>query len=79
MRAALLAVTLLIAAVPAHAQDVLNAILARGTLRVGLTGDYRPFSIKEQDGRFEGLDVDMAGSLAKAFGVKLGSRPHGLA
>ncbi len=71
MRAALLAVTLLIAAVPAHAQDVLNAILARGTLRVGLTGDYRPFSIKQQDGQFEGLDVDMAGSLAKALGVKL--------
>ena len=71
MRAALLALTLFIAAVPAHAQAVLDAVLARGTLRVGLTGDYRPFSIKDQDGQFEGLDVDMAESLAKALGVKL--------
>lgn len=56
---------------PAHAQAVLDAILARGTLRVGLTGDYKPFSIKDGAGQFDGLDVDMAQSLAKALGVKL--------
>ena len=58
-------------AVPARAQAVLDAILARGVVRVGLTGDYRPFSIKDGDGRFEGLDVDMAESLAKGLGVRL--------
>ncbi len=68
---ALLLTFLLLAALPARAQSVLDGILARGTLRVGLTGDYKPFSIKDAKGAFEGLDVDMAGSLAKAMGVKL--------
>ena len=60
----------LLAALPVHAQAVLDGIIARGTLKVGLTGDYKPFSIKDANG-FEGLHVDMAGSLAKALGVKL--------
>ncbi len=70
-RLLLTVVLLLAAAMPAGAQTVLDAILARGVVRVGLTGDYRPFSIKDGDGRFEGLDVDMAESLAKGLGVKL--------
>ena len=67
----LLCLLLLASAVPARAQTVLDTIIARGTLRVGLTGDYRPFSIKDPAGKFEGLDVDMAESLAKGMGVKL--------
>lgn len=55
----------------ASAQSVLDAIVARGTVRVGLTGDYRPFSVKDGSGHFEGLDVDMAESLAHGLGVKL--------
>lgn len=62
---------LALAALPAQAQTLLDTIIARGTLRVGLTGDYRPFSIKDGAGKFEGLDVDMAESLAKGLGVKL--------
>ena len=62
---------LMAAAVPARAQAVLDAILARGVVRVGLTGDYRPFSIKDEAGRFEGLDVDMAEDLARKLGVRL--------
>lgn len=62
---------MLIAAMPAQAQTLLDTILARGTVRVGLTGDYRPFSIKDSAGKFEGIDVDMAESLAKGLGVKL--------
>ena len=54
----LLLCLLLLAAAPARAQSVLSEILSRGTLRVGLTGDYRPFSIKAADGTFTGLDVD---------------------
>ena len=57
--------------VPAQALSVLDAILVRGVIRVGLTGDYRPFSIKDSTGKFEGFDVDMAESLAKGLGVKL--------
>jgi len=66
----LLCLVLLAAALPARAQTVLDTILARGTLRVGLTGDYRPFSIKDGAGAFTGLDVDMGEALAKAMGVK---------
>ncbi|HYZ61439.1 MAG TPA: transporter substrate-binding domain-containing protein [Acetobacteraceae bacterium] len=67
----LLCLMLLVATVPARAQTVLDTILARGTIRVGLTGDYRPFSIKDGAGKFQGLDVDMAENLAKSMGVKL--------
>ncbi len=49
----------------------LDQILARGTLRVGLTGDYRPFStLDKATGAYSGLDVDMATALATALGVK---------
>ena len=71
MRLILLMVCLVLAAAPVRAQAVLDAILQRGTLRVGLTGDYKPFSIKDGAGVFTGMDVDMAESLAKALGVKL--------
>lgn len=71
MKRILLCLLLLVAAVPAWAQSVLDTILARGTLRVGLTGDYRPFSIKDAAGKFTGMDVDLAEALAKAMGVKL--------
>lgn len=68
---ALLVLLALCAAVPAHAQSVLDTIIARGTLRVGLTGDYRPFSIKNETGQMSGMDVDAAAALAAALGVKL--------
>ncbi|MBN8907843.1 MAG: transporter substrate-binding domain-containing protein [Rhodospirillales bacterium] len=56
----------------ASAQSRLDEIVARGTLRVGLTGDYRPFSVRDAaTGTFSGLDVDMAHTLADALGVKL--------
>nr|WP_183085281.1 transporter substrate-binding domain-containing protein [Trinickia fusca] len=48
----------------------LDAVLARGTLRVCTTGDYKPYSFYREDGRFEGIDIDMAESLAKSLGVK---------
>ncbi|MGH7104372.1 MAG: transporter substrate-binding domain-containing protein, partial [Acetobacteraceae bacterium] len=54
------------------AYSLLDVIRARGELRVGLTGDYKPFSFLDHaNGTFTGLDVDMAGALAKAMGVKL--------
>ena len=69
MRVLLLA--LLLAAAPARAQSLLDTILSRGVVRVGMTGDYRPFSIKDAAGSFTGLDVDMAESLARGLGVRL--------
>jgi cyclohexadienyl dehydratase len=73
-----LCVLWLLAAAPASAQAPagLDAILARGVLRVGLTGDYRPFSFRDpSSGTFSGLDVDMAQSLADGMGVRLEVEP----
>ena len=39
-------------------------------LRVCTPGDYKPFSLAKPDGTFEGLDIDLARSTAKALGVK---------
>ncbi len=60
----------LIVAPPLSARP-LAAIRADGTLRVGLTGDYAPFSFRDSDGEFTGADVTMALSLTKSLGVKL--------
>ena len=57
----------------AHAQTSrLDAIIARGTIRVGMPGDYRPFALHDAaTGETTGIDVDLANSLATALGVKL--------
>lgn len=70
---------LLLATGPAFAQapmpaptSKLDAILARGTVRVGLPGDYRPFAVLDKaTGQYQGLDVDMANNLGAALGVKV--------
>jgi cyclohexadienyl dehydratase len=49
----------------------LDAIVGGGALRVGLTEDYRPFSFADASGTVEGIDVDMAMSLAQSLGVRL--------
>ncbi len=74
-RFVLLCAALLAVVTPAAAQTPppgLDGILARGVLRVGLTGDYRPFSYRDPaTGSVAGLDADMAQSLADGMGVKL--------
>jgi cyclohexadienyl dehydratase len=55
----------------ALAQSRLDDIVTRGALRVGLTGDYSPFSQRDAAGAYTGLDVDMAENLALSLGVKL--------
>ena len=49
----------------------LEVLLERGEIRVGTTGDYRPFSYRRADGTFEGFDVDAARSLGAALGVRV--------
>lgn len=48
----------------------LDEILARGTLRVCTTGDYKPYSFLKPDGQFEGIDIDAAQNLAQSMNVK---------
>lgn len=70
--AALAAVMASGAAHAAAPHSVLARILARGTLRVGMTGDYRPFDIRDpKTGAFSGIDVAMARRLANSLSVRL--------
>jgi cyclohexadienyl dehydratase len=63
-------------AAPPADQSVLAQIVARGTIRVGMTGDYRPFDIRNaQTGQYSGIDVEMAKNLAASLGVKLAIVP----
>ena len=65
-------------AAPAFAEGSrLDAILESHTLRVGTTGDYRPFTaLDKASGEYSGFDIDMARSLAQALGVKSSSFPR---
>ena len=57
---------------PASPTSRLDDIVKRGTLRVGMTGDYLPFTYFDKTtGKFRGFDVDMAEALGKALGVKV--------
>ena len=59
-------------ATSADAQESrLDAIQKSGVLRVCTPGDYRPFSLARPDGSYEGLDVDLVQSMAKALGAKV--------
>ena len=55
----------------AAAATRLDDIVANGVLRVGTTGDYKPFSYRTGAGGFIGLDVALAADLAHTLGVKL--------
>lgn len=61
--------------VPAQAQDgksLLDEILARGTLRVGTTGDYPPFSeLDQSNNTYKGYEIDVVTRLAADLGVNL--------
>jgi cyclohexadienyl dehydratase len=49
----------------------LDAVLKAGKIRVCSPGDYKPFSLAKPDGSFEGIDIDLMASAAKALGVEL--------
>lgn len=70
-RLVLTALALLSVVAQAAEPSALEAILARGVLRVGTPGDYKPYSFRSADGRSLGLDVEMAASLAQSLGVRL--------
>lgn len=69
----LAAVLFLIAsALQAQQASRLETIIQRGTLRVGMTGDYLPFTFFDKaTSTFRGFDVDVAEALGKALGVKV--------
>jgi cyclohexadienyl dehydratase len=48
----------------------LRGILERGTLRIGTTGDYAPFTAIDEDGERIGIDIDLARILARSLEVE---------
>ena len=54
----------------------LDAILSARVLRVGTTGDYRPFTARDKaNGGYSGFDIDMAKALGDALGVEVAFAP----
>src|SRR5690625_4407321 len=50
----------------------LNEIIEEGVIRVGTTGDYKPFTYLDPDtGEFEGSDIDAAKLLAEELDVEV--------
>ncbi|WP_065895772.1 transporter substrate-binding domain-containing protein, partial [Pseudomonas sp. 24 E 13] len=45
----------------------LDEVIERGTLTVCTTGDYMPYTSLRADGRYQGIDIAMAESLAKSL------------
>jgi cystine transport system substrate-binding protein len=59
------------AALPALAADLLDAVQARGTLRIALEGTYPPFNFKDpKSGQLTGYDVDVAKLVCARLGLK---------
>ena len=53
-------------------KSALDDIIARGTLKIGTTGDYKPFTFLDTTtGNYEGFDIDLARDLGAALGVKV--------
>lgn len=68
----LAALAALLAAPALAAQSRLDAVIESHVLRVGTTGDYRPFTVLDKTtGEYSGFDIDMARSLAQALGVQI--------
>jgi len=69
-------VGLAVSAVSVHTAETpntkLDAVMESKVLRVGTTGDYKPFSyLNPETKTFEGIDIDMAKSLGAALGVEV--------
>ncbi|RBP15762.1 cyclohexadienyl dehydratase [Roseiarcus fermentans] len=71
-----IAIALAAAAVPAAADSSrLDAIVAASVIRVGTTGDYKPYTFLDKAGDRSGFDVEMARALGEALGVQVAFVP----
>ena len=69
---AIFTVVIFLSAVKMVEAGHLEEILARGTIRIGTTGDYRPMSyLNQQTGEYEGIDAELSKIIAESLGVKI--------
>ena len=57
--------------VPGITQNTLSNIIKNGEIRIGMTGNQPPYSMKTKTDRLMGYEVDLAKILAESMGVKL--------
>ena len=55
----------------ASASPVIDRILGRGELTVGMAGNMPPLNMTTKEGELIGYEVDLAGAMAKAMGVRV--------
>lgn len=71
----LLLISVFLPTILVHAEDGasrLDEILERGYIRVGTTGDFKPFTyLNPNTEAYEGIDIDAAKDMAEALGVEL--------
>ena len=53
-----------------YGADLADEIISRGVLRVGTTGDYKPFTYLD-NGKYVGYDIVIAEQIGKELGVKV--------
>ena len=64
-------ILLFLFSMPAVSQKTLDAIVKKGEIRIGMTGNQPPYSVKSKTGELMGYEVDLAKTLATTMGVKL--------
>ena len=69
-RRSVLAVAAALAVRPARAASALDAIRARGVLRIATTGANKPYTFAGPDGGLQGYDIDWARAIATGLGVQ---------
>lgn len=68
---ALLLLLLVPTLIQAQSETTLQRVVRTGELRVGTSGNQPPFTVKSKDGELIGYEIDLAGLLAEAMGVKV--------
>jgi polar amino acid transport system substrate-binding protein len=69
---AIIGLTAFLSTSPANAAgNQMTEILARGVVRVGLQGAFKPWSFPAPNGSLQGIEVDLAMNVADTLGVKL--------
>jgi polar amino acid transport system substrate-binding protein len=61
----------IVVATPASAGEVLDRVVATGTIRMPDEGEWPPYSYTNADGIYTGFDVEVAEEIARRLGVKL--------